>query len=84
MTERLYRSLVVTMVEVNEVPNMNMETENGNLEKNENLEKDKGKKRAIGRKKERTERKKSFPINRNRKLFPNVLFRHLMKVMMTD
>ena len=83
MMERLYQSLVVMTEEEKEAPNMNTGTENENLEKSENLEKDKGRKRVNqGRKKERIEQKKSFPINKSKKLFLNVLSHRLMKVMM--
>lgn len=83
MTERLCQTLVVRTAEVNEAPNMNTEIENENLEKSESLEKDKGKKRANqGRKKEKIELKKSFPVNKSKKLCLNVLSHHLMKVTM--
>ena len=84
MMEKSYLNLVVKMEQAIEAPNMNTEIESENLEKNESLENGKGKKRETQeRKKEKTGLKKSSHRNKNKKLFLNVLFHHLMKAMMT-
>ena len=89
MMVRLYRILEVKMEEKGEKEAQRgkeeIVKENQERKKSENLENVNGKKRANqGRKKERKETKKNYHINKSRKLYLNVLFHRLMKVMTID